>query len=197
MLQLSLSNTPLSGTVASALCSISSLDLYITSTSISCYADCLTTASGTVSGSTPCTASPTATPTAPTPVPSAAPSVVPSVVPTLAPTFAPTAEPTDQPTSAPTVTPTVVPTGATAVPTATPTPAPSVALSTDVGMCGLIAATNVESIYSQWSCDGSGLTTTAPCDGSTALWSGVTCSAEAYPVTIYLEFIGLSGMVYK
>ena len=46
----------------------------------------------------------------------------------------------------------------------------------DNGLCGLIAATNIQSIsgYSQWSCTTGGYTTTSPC--TLYVWAGLVCS---------------------
>ena len=48
----------------------------------------------------------------------------------------------------------------------------------DIGLCGMTAATNIQSIsgYSQWSCTTGGVTSTAPC--STPLWNGLGCSGS-------------------
>ena len=45
----------------------------------------------------------------------------------------------------------------------------------DTGLCGLIAATNIQSLSSQWSCTTGGYTTTFPCTPYYA-WSGLSCS---------------------
>ena len=62
----------------------------------------------------------------------------------------------------------------------------------DIGLCGLIAATNVISIagYSQWVCTTAGTTVTSPCQGT--IWNGVTCFGSNV-VAISLDNIGLSG----
>ena len=80
----------------------------------------------------------------------------------------------------------------TATPTATPTAAPTTAAtSTDIGLCGFIAATNIESIFSQWSCDSSGVTTTDPCDPT---WDGIACS-RSEPSEINVQGEGLRGSI--
>ena len=68
--------------------------------------------------------------------------------------------------------------------------------SQDDALCGLIAATNIESIASQsmWSCNTNGLTNTDPC--STPQWSGITCDGGMLIVTnINLASVGLAGMI--
>ena len=59
-------------------------------------------------------------------------------------------------------------------------------------MCGIIAATNIQSIsaYSQWSCTTAGVTTTSAC----LPWSGVTCNAGNV-VSISIPSIGLTGNI--
>ena len=44
----------------------------------------------------------------------------------------------------------------------------------DSAICGFIAATNVESMYSDWSCNVTGLTFTDPC--MIPNWPGVSCT---------------------
>ena len=63
------------------------------------------------------------------------------------------------------------------------------------GLCGLIAATNINSIssYSQWSCTTGGFTSTAPC--AIPVWNGLTCSGGA-AVVINLYNIGLTGNIF-
>ena len=60
----------------------------------------------------------------------------------------------------------------------------------EIGICGLIAATNIQSIagYSQWSCTTLGHTSSNPC--SAPVWPGMTCGAYA---TLSLGGIRLSG----
>ena len=74
-----------------------------------------------------------------------------------------------------------------AVPTAT------CVYAEDIGLCGLIAATNIHSIggYSQWSCTTAGVTTTTPC--SFPVWNGAICSGIDV-VSINLDHAGLSGI---
>ena len=62
----------------------------------------------------------------------------------------------------------------------------------DTGLCGLIAATSIQSIsgYSQWSCTTGGATSTVPC--LSPVWPGVTCSGMNV-VSINIASIGLTG----
>ena len=62
----------------------------------------------------------------------------------------------------------------------------------DIGLCGLIAATNIQSIsgYSQWSCTTGGFTSTTPC--LSPVWPGVTCSGTVV-VGINFDLVGLTG----
>ena len=67
--------------------------------------------------------------------------------------------------------------------------------SQELGLCGFIAATNIQSKsgYSMWSCDVNGLPTSDPC-GNSPTWLGLSCSGGAV-TSISLNSIGLSGMV--
>ena len=62
----------------------------------------------------------------------------------------------------------------------------------DNGLCGLIAATNIESIsgYSQWSCSTAGYTTTTPC--LSPVWPGLGC-VGINVVSISVNNVGLTG----
>ena len=62
----------------------------------------------------------------------------------------------------------------------------------DVGLCGIIAATNIQSKsgYSQWSCTTRGYTTSTPC--LSPKWSGVTCNGINV-VGINLTSSGITG----
>ena len=44
----------------------------------------------------------------------------------------------------------------------------------DAALCGMVSATNVGSVYSEWSCTTDGLTETNPCI-TNAIWRGMTC----------------------
>ena len=61
----------------------------------------------------------------------------------------------------------------------------------DIGICGIIAATDIANItnYDEWACDTSGFTTTDPCGGP---WTGVTCASGVVDY-VNLENIGISG----
>lgn len=57
----------------------------------------------------------------------------------------------------------------------------------DKALCGLIAATDVQSIKSQWSCNSTGFTSTNPCS---PVWSTLICSGN---VITSMEWFGVSG----
>ena len=61
----------------------------------------------------------------------------------------------------------------------------------DIGICGIIAATDIASIanYDEWACGTSGFTTTDPCAGP---WTGVTCASGV--VDQISLTVGLAGM---
>ena len=61
----------------------------------------------------------------------------------------------------------------------------------DIGICGIIGATDIASIanYDEWACDTSGFTTTDPCTGP---WTGVTCTAGVVD-NMNLGIKGISG----
>ena len=61
----------------------------------------------------------------------------------------------------------------------------------DIGICGIIAATDIASItnYDEWACDTSGFTTTDPCAGP---WTGVTCASGVVD-KVDLNNKGISG----
>ena len=63
----------------------------------------------------------------------------------------------------------------------------------DDALCGLIAATNIESLtnYNEWSCDTDGFTITDPC--AIIVWDGVICN-DGYVSSVNLESITLSGI---
>ena len=62
----------------------------------------------------------------------------------------------------------------------------------DMGLCGLISATNVQSIggYSMWSCTTLGVTASSPCS---PLWTGLGCSGN-YVNSLSLGSLTLSGI---
>mgnify|MGYP003386696731 CR=1 FL=1 len=47
----------------------------------------------------------------------------------------------------------------------------------DMALCGIVAATNVASQYTGWSCETDGLVSSDPCVAP--WWSGVTCTSGA------------------
>ena len=61
----------------------------------------------------------------------------------------------------------------------------------DIGVCGLISATNIQSVYSQWSCTTLGVTSTAPC--SSPVWPGLGCSGTNI-ASIILNGFGIAGI---
>ena len=65
--------------------------------------------------------------------------------------------------------------------------------SQDYGLCGLITATNIQSItsYGQWSCASAGYTSSTPC--GSAVWPGLTCNGINI-ISINLSAIGLTGL---
>jgi Leucine-rich repeat (LRR) protein len=65
--------------------------------------------------------------------------------------------------------------------------------STDVALCGFIAATNIHSLseYSQWSCSASGITDSDPC--SAPVWLGLTCSGSSVSQLSVNAVSGIGG----
>ena len=61
----------------------------------------------------------------------------------------------------------------------------------DTGLCGFIAATNIQSVRTQWSCTTAGYTSSDPCS---PLWSGVTCAGSVV-VSISVPSSGLTGLI--
>ena len=66
----------------------------------------------------------------------------------------------------------------------------------DIGLCGLISATNVYSIsgYSQWNCTTLGKTLTNPC--SSPVWNGIACGSgitNNSVISITLSSLGMTG----
>lgn len=61
------------------------------------------------------------------------------------------------------------------------------------GLCGLIKATNIESIYTEWSCTTVGVTVTDPCR-SNYMWTGLKCSNKKI-ISININNIGLTGKI--
>ena len=62
----------------------------------------------------------------------------------------------------------------------------------DNGLCGLIAATNIQSIsgYSQWSCSTAGYTSSTPC--LSPVWPGLSC-AGSNVVSMSIGGLGIAG----
>ena len=63
----------------------------------------------------------------------------------------------------------------------------------EISLCGLIAATNIQSItgYSQWSCTTFGHTSTVPCNSP--VWPGLICSG-GNPISMSVNGLGISGI---
>ena len=61
----------------------------------------------------------------------------------------------------------------------------------NIGICGIIAATDIasKSGYNEWACDTSGYTSTDPCAGP---WTGVTCTSGVVDY-VDLHDKGISG----
>ena len=72
-------------------------------------------------------------------------------------------------------------------------PATTCPSNQEIGMCGLIAATNIANIvgHSTWSCTTLGSTVSNPCS---PVWSGLSCNGSAI-ISIALGGIGVIGMV--
>ena len=74
----------------------------------------------------------------------------------------------------------------------------------DAALCGMVSATNVGSVYSEWSCTTDGLTVTNPCIVSDS-WDAITCddrghvnsivfSNELTGVFAFLSFVNWDGI---
>ena len=61
--------------------------------------------------------------------------------------------------------------------------------NTNSGLCGLIAATNIGAVYSEWACSSTGAVATDPCD---PVWSGLTCTSGE-PVQLSVTSRKLAG----
>ena len=63
----------------------------------------------------------------------------------------------------------------------------------DQGLCGLIAATNIQTIsgYSQWSCTAIGAPLTPPCTSS-PVWNGLACAGNN-AISLSVSNVGLTG----
>ena len=62
----------------------------------------------------------------------------------------------------------------------------------DIGLCGMMTATNIQSItgYSQWSCTTAGITSTTPC--ASPVWNGLACTGSSI-ISVTVGNIGLTG----
>lgn len=63
----------------------------------------------------------------------------------------------------------------------------------DLGLCALIASTNVASFpsYSSWNCGADGVTTSDPCGNVT--WPSLFCDGQGQVITVQLDSVGLTG----
>ena len=59
----------------------------------------------------------------------------------------------------------------------------------NVTICSLVAATNIESLYSEWSCTSGGVPKTSPCANN---WNGLVCSNGFVTSLVWREY-KLSG----
>ena len=65
----------------------------------------------------------------------------------------------------------------------------------ELAICSLVAATNVESLLSDWSCNTDGSTTSHPCP-HTGPWVGIACNGVYGDVTtIDLPNVGFAGTI--
>ena len=84
-----------------------------------------------------------------------------------------------------------IPTGQPTVnPTGRPSGQPTGHIIQADPICYFVAATNVQSLHTQWSCTTAGSTVTHPC--AAPIWSGLTCSGSTI-VAIRINYIGLTG----
>lgn len=75
-------------------------------------------------------------------------------------------------------------------------PSTAVPAATQTALCDIVAATNISSIsgYSAWQCTAAHSVVTQPCNGGTAVWTGISgCSSSGDVTSIDLHGIGLSG----
>ena len=65
----------------------------------------------------------------------------------------------------------------------------------DIGLCGMIAATNIhaQSGYSQWNCTTLGKTVTNPC--TAPVWNGLACGGNNV-TSIVIVSVGLTGTYF-
>lgn len=63
----------------------------------------------------------------------------------------------------------------------------------DIALCSFIAATNIQIIKSEWSCNNLGFTNTNPC---LPFWSGISCNINNSIININLQSFNLVGKLY-
>lgn len=71
---------------------------------------------------------------------------------------------------------------------------PMISAGIQAGLCGLITATNIASIYPQWKCTPSGVVVSQPCSGVSPTWSGgIICSSAGEVTGLALSNFNLIG----
>lgn len=71
------------------------------------------------------------------------------------------------------------------------------ATNQDIAICSFIAATNINSIFSQWSCTTAGIVSTNPCDSNmgSSVWQGILCiNDEIFSIMLSSTPITLMGI---
>ncbi len=63
----------------------------------------------------------------------------------------------------------------------------------DTALCSIVAATNIRSVKTQWSCTAASATSTAPCT-SGAEWYGLICSSNSV-ISIDISNLALTGIL--
>ena len=58
-------------------------------------------------------------------------------------------------------------------------------------MCDIVAATNIQSILSQWSCTTGGVTSTTPC--TPPVWTGLSCNSGSVVKLTFTTSPSLTG----
>ena len=66
----------------------------------------------------------------------------------------------------------------------------------DDALCGFVAATNIETLYTKWSCDTLGFTATDPCAAG-FVWDGLACDGFSSVMNIILYGVGLTGTLRR
>ena len=61
----------------------------------------------------------------------------------------------------------------------------------DNALCGLIASTRIESLFSQWSCNITGFTTSDPCN---PVWSRLSCNGGSKVTALVLYYIKTTSL---